>query len=415
MKTKLFVAVLCASLLIPDKLFAAGLSSGRSVGMGEAYTQIARGVESAFWNPANLGFAKKSEISLTILSLGVSAGNNSLTLEQYNRYNGAFLTSEDKQTILNSIPDDGLDFSLDADVLAFGISRGNLALFLCGRGTSDLLLPKDPIEVLFFGNEINDTVVFSGSDAEAFASVDLGLSYGRSVWKKDNKEVLVGISTRYIRGLVYQKVTQAEGQIFTLESGINGQGNFLMRSASGGWGYGLDFGLALEYKKNWTFGLSLMNLVNQIKWNKDTEQRVYQVQIDSLLAQDFDVDSMIIEHSYTEAIGPFTTRIPTSMHVGVARRGERSLFSFDLEQGFSQGMGVIKKLRASLGAEYRLLSWLDLRGGISIGGDKGVTLANGVGFNLGPYHLDLGIAIQRGLWPTSSKGINLAISNGFHF
>ncbi|MGB3094039.1 MAG: DUF5723 family protein, partial [Candidatus Zixiibacteriota bacterium] len=270
MKTKLFVAVLCASLLIPDKLFAAGLSSGRSVGMGGAYTQIARGVEAAFWNPANLGFAKKSEIRLTILSLGVNAGNNSLTLGQYNRYNGSFLTSEDKQTILNSIPDDGLDFSLDADVLAFGISRGNLALFLCGRGTSDLLLPKDPIEVLFFGNEINDTVVFSGSDAEAFASVDLGFSWGRSVWKKDNKEVLLGITTRYIRGLTYEKVNQAEGEIFTLETGINGQGDFLVRSASGGWGYGLDFGLALEYKKNWTFGLSLMNLLNRIKWSKDT-------------------------------------------------------------------------------------------------------------------------------------------------
>ena len=323
MKTKFFVAVLCASLLIPDKLFAVGLSSGRSVGMGGAYTQIARGLESAFWNPANLGFAKKSEISLTILSLGVSAGNSSLTLEQYKRYNGAFLTSEDKQTILNSIPDDGLDFSLDADVLALGISRGNLALFLCGRGTSDLVLPKDPIQVLFFGNEINDTVAFSGSDAEAFASVDLGFSWGRSVWKKDNKEVLFGITARYVRGLTYQKVNQAEGEIFTLETGINGQGDFLAKSAAGGWGYGLDFGLALEYKKNWTFGLSFMNLMNRIKWSRNTEQRVYQVQIDSLLAQDFDVDSMIIEHSYTEGINPFTTRVPISMRAGVAYRREK--------------------------------------------------------------------------------------------
>jgi hypothetical protein len=124
---------------------------------------------------------------------------------------------------------------------------------------------------------------------------------------------------------------------------------------------------------------------------------------------------MMIEHSYTEAIGPFTTRIPTSMHAGIAYRGERSLFSFDLKQGFSQGMGVTKKLRASLGAEYKLYSWLDLRGGISVGGDEGVTLANGVGLILGAYHLDLGIAVQRGLWPTSSKGINLAISNGFRF
>jgi hypothetical protein len=415
MRIKLAVAIVCLSLLIPEKLFASGLSSGRSVGMGGAYTQIARGVEAAFWNPANLGFAKKSEISLTILSVGINAGNNSLTLGQYNRYNGSFLTSDDKQTILNSIPDDGLDLSLDADVLALGISRGNLALFLCGRGTSNLLLPKDPIQVLFFGNEINDTVVFSGSDAEAFASMDLGVSCGRSMWKRSDKELLFGVTTRYIRGLTYEKVDQAEGEILTLETGMNGEGNFLVRSSSGGWGYGLDFGLALEYKKNWTFGLSFMNLLNRVKWSKNTEQRVYQVQIDSLLAEDFDADSMIVEHSFTEAINSFTTRIPTSMHAGVAYRGDRSLLSFDLKQGFRKGMGVTKRLMASLGAEYRLYRWLDLRGGIAVGGDKGVTLANGLGFNLGVYRLDLGIAVQRGLWPTRGKGINLAISNGFRF
>jgi hypothetical protein len=350
-----------------------------------------------------------------VLSVGVNAGNNSLTLSQYNQYNGGFLTSEDKQTILNSIPDDGLNASLGADILGLGVSRGNLALFLCGRGTSDLLLPKDPIQTLFFGNQINDTIVFSGSDAEAFASMDLGLSWGRSVWKKDNKEVLAGITARYVRGLTYQKVERAEGEILTLETGINGQGDFLVRSASGGWGYGLDFGLALQYEKNWSFGLSFTNLMNRIKWSKNTEQRVYQAQIDSLLAQDFDVDSMIIEHSYTQAIDPFTTRIPISMRAGVAYRKDRSLYSLDLEQGFGQGMGVTEKLAASLGAEYMLLTWLDLRGGISIGGHEKVALSSGVGFKFGVYHLDLGMAVHRGLWPAKSKGINIAISNGFRF
>jgi len=415
MKTKSVVTAVCLGLLVPQGLFAAGLSSGRSVGMGGAYTQIAGGVEAAFWNPANLVLADNSEINLSILSVGVNAGNNALTLSQYNQYNGSFLTSEDKQTILNSIPKDGLSASLGADILGLGVSRGNLALFLCGRGTSDLLLPKDPVQTLFFGNQINDTVVFSGSDAEAFASMDLGLSWGRSVWKKDNKEILLGITARYIRGLTYHKVDQAAGEISTLETGINGEGDFLIRSAGGGWGYGLDFGAALQYKKNWSFGLSFTNLMNRIEWTKNTEQRVYQVQVDSLLAQDFDVDSMIIEHSYTEGIDAFTTRIPISTRAGVAYRRDRYLIGFDLEQGLGNGMGVSKKLSASLGAEYMLSTWLDLRGGISLGGDEGVALSSGVGFNLGMYHLDLGMAVQRGLWPTKSKGINIAISNGFRF
>jgi hypothetical protein len=76
-------------------------------------------------------------------------------------------------------------------------------------------------------------------------------------------------------------------------------------------------------------------------------------------------------------------------------------------------MGVSKKVKASLGAEYRILSWFDVLGGISIGGGEGITFANGLGFNLGTYRLDIGMANHKGLWPTKSKGVSLAISSGF--
>ncbi len=415
MRFKLTILIFALTLLIGQPLFASELFSGRSVAMGGAYTQIARGVESVFWNPANLGFSKGSEKSLMLFSVGLNAYNNSLNLKQYNQYNGKFLTSEDKQTILDLIPSKGFNLSIDADVLAFGISWGNFAFTVSGSGTSDLLLPKDPIHVLFFGNEINDTILLSDSDGEAFASVDIAFSYGRSVWKKDQKEILCGVNARYMHGLVYQKVKQAQGEIFALETGVSGDGDFAVQSAEGGKGCGLDFGLTLEYNDNWTFGLSFINLINQIKWGEKTEKRGYQVQIDSLLAENFDLDSLVIEDSYTEEIDPFTTRIPTLMHVGVAYQGKRLLWAFDVKQGFKDGMGISRKLRASLGAEYELLGWLDVRGGISIGGNQGVTVANGVGFKLGAYHLDLGIAMKKGLWPTRSKGINLAISNGFYF
>ena len=415
MRFKLFISTLSLALLIGQPLFAFGLSSGRSVGMGGAYTQIAKGVESAFWNPANLGFSKGSEKSVMIFTLGINAYNNSFNLKQYNQYNGKFLTTEDKQTILSLIPPEGFNLSLNADVLALGISWGNFAFTVSGRGTSDLLLPKDPIHILFFGNEINDTILLSDSDGEAFATVDIGLSHGRSVLKRSSTEISCGINARYARGLIYQKVTQAEGELFTLETGVNGQGDFAVQSAQGGNGYGLDFGLAVKYKANWSFGLSLFNLINQIKWTKKTEQEIYQVKIDSLLAEDFDMDSLIIEDSYTEEINPFTTRIPVLMHMGLAYHGKSLLLAFDLKQGFKKGMGVSKKLSASLGAEYQMLSFLDVRGGISMGGNKGITVANGLGFNLGVYQLDVGMAIQKGLWPTKGKGVSLAISNGFHF
>jgi hypothetical protein len=316
---------------------------------------------------------------------------------------------------LNLIPTQGFNLSMDAEIAALGFSWGNRAFTISGRGTSDLLLPKDPIQTLFFGNEINDTILLDGSQGEAFASVDFGLSYGESIWRKDKREILCGINARYIRGLVYQKIVEAQGEVLTLETGVNGEGDFIIKSAEGGKGFGLDLGLALKYDKRWIFGLSLINLISQIRWDEKTESKRYRVEIDSVMAEDFDVDSLVIEDSYTEVIDPFTTRIPATVSVGVSYQGKKSLLSFDVKQGFKDGMGVTTKLTASIGAEYRILSFLDVRGGISMGGDEGVTIANGLGIKLGTYYLDVGWAMQNGLWPTKSKGICIAISNGFNF
>jgi hypothetical protein len=393
----------------------AGLFSGGSVGLGGAYSTIARGVESAYWNPANLGFAKTPEWNLMILSLGVNVANNSFNLEQYNRYNGTFLSADDKQTILDLIPDNGFNGSMSMDLMALGASWRNFAFTISGIGKSDLLLPKEPIQAIFFGNVLNDTVLLSGSDGDAFASVEFGLFYGRSIWRKTDYQLFGGAGVRIIRGMVYQKIKEAEGEIFALETGVEGEGNFLVRSAEGGTGYGLDLGLTMKYKENWIFGLSCFNLLNRINWNRNTKERVYQVRIDSLLAENFDSDSLIIEESYSQPISDFTTHLPLLLQAGVSYQFSKTILSFDLRHGQTSATGQTKKTSASVGAEHQLYPWLNLRGGISLGENYGITIAQGVGFNVGVYQLDLGITNQNGVWPTKSKGVSVAISNQLHF
>ena len=406
--------IVLVSIVIPT-VSLAGFYSGRSVGMGNAYTTAARGVESVFWNPANLGFSRSSEKHLMLLSVGLNVSNNSFNLEQYNQYNGTFLSAEDKQTILDLIPAKGFNGSLSADVMALGASWYNFAFTISGRGTSDLLLPKDPIQALFFGNEINDTIIVSGSDGAAFASVDFGLSYGRTILKNNNKELLVGTSVRLTRGLVYQEMKEAQGEIFTLETGVNGEGNFLIQSAEGGKGYGVDLGISLKYKENWLFGLSFIDLISRMKWDKGTEEKGYQVTVDSLLAENFDTDSLVLDKSYTRSIVPFTTHMPVLLQAGVSYQLKRTLLIFDLKNSLTRGMGESKKFSASLGMEYRLSRWFNVRCGISLGKNEGITIAQGLGINLGVYHLDIGMANQKGVWFTKSKGVCLAISNEIQF
>jgi len=402
-------------ILVILSLFSSAqlLASGRSVGMAGAYTAVSKGAESVFFNPANLGFSTRSEKTLNLFSVGLNVDNNSFNWGHYTKYNGKFLTAEDKQNILNLIPREGFDLKSDVSFSALSFSWGNFALTFSGQGSSDLLLPKDPIQLLFFGNELNDTLLIENLKGEACASLDMGFSYGRSILKRNEKELFCGASIRYRRGLVYQKVKKAEGKLCTLETGINGDGDFAVKSAQGGKGFALDLGLAMKYKHDWTFGLSFFNLLNQIKWDQGTKERGYQFSMDSLLAENFDMDSLVTELSYTQDIDPFVTKSPTLMRLGVARQSKRFLWALDLEQGFGEGLGVTKKVKGSLGTEYGILSWLDISGGISMGGKEGITFASGLGFNLGKYHLDFGMANHKGLWPTKSKGVNLAIFSGF--
>jgi hypothetical protein len=381
--------------------------------MAGAYTAVSKDGESVFFNPANLGFSPQREKTLNLFALGININNNSFNWGHYARYNGKFLTTEDKEVILSLIPPEGFSLNLDADISALNFSWGSFAFTLSGEGASDLFLPKEPIELLFFGNELNDTLLIKNSNGEAYASWDMGFSYARSVLKLNEKELFCGGNLRYKRGLVYQKVEKAEGVLSTLETGIDGEGDFRVRSAQGGKGFALDLGLAMKYKSNWTFGLSFFNLLNRIKWDKKTEERGYEFRIDSLLAENFDMDSLVTELSYTKKINPFVTNIPVFMRLGVAHQSRRFLWALDLEEGWGEDMGVTKKVKASLGAEYRILSWLDISGGISIGGKEGITIANGLAFNLRKYHVDIGMANHKGLWPTKSKGVSLAISSGF--
>ncbi len=412
MRRMLIIVALSLLWLIPQDADASGSLSGKSVGMAGAYTQAARGVESVFWNPANLGFSRGSDRSLVVLSLGISAYNNAFTLNQYNRYNGEFLATDDKEAILQDIPADGFSGSAEASILGLGISWGNLAFTISGQGSSRLLFPKDPIEVLFFGNQINDTILLTNSDGEAYASADFGFSYGKTMWKHGEKAILCGLGVKYVRGLAYQEVIQSQGEMVTLETGITGQGDFAVRSAQGGNGYGLDLGITFRHNRKWSFGAVLANAMGAIKWNRRTQEKGYAFRVDSLLAEDFDVDSLVVDESYTRDIGSFTTHVPMLLRFGIGCQGARSLLTLDFEQGIKQGIGVSNKPKASVGAEYRISRLLALRTGLSVGGAEALEIACGLGLKRGGYHLDVGIAMQKGLWPTRSKAVSLAITNG---
>ena len=68
-----------------------GDTQPRAMGVAGAYGAMARGVESIYWNPANLALNDGPRLSLPLdLGMFFILENNSVSISDYNKYNGNF-------------------------------------------------------------------------------------------------------------------------------------------------------------------------------------------------------------------------------------------------------------------------------------------------------------------------------------
>ena len=128
-----------------------------------------------------------------------------------------------------------------------------------------------------------------------------------------------------------------------------------------------------------------------------------------------DNDSIFVSDDYSEEIGSFKSRIPTTMRIGIANTGGKLLWAIDWEQGFKLGAGVSSKPRISFGGQYKLISFLPLRAGFSMGGGRGSTMSFGSGLDLSLFYLDAAVTNHGSIASGSSKGLHLAFSTGLRF
>ena len=191
MKRKRFIAL--AALLIGGSsgqaLAVPGDTSPRSMGLGQAYTALARGPEATFWNPANLALSGDSKFHWDLVGVGFSlfAENNSFSVTTYNDNftdsnsnvspNGSkyYISPADKGDILSDIPGEGLKMNVDIDpLLAAGIPINGGVAFSVGDYRSAISIglttgfegeiPKDMFELFLFGNEFEESRLAAGKD-----------------------------------------------------------------------------------------------------------------------------------------------------------------------------------------------------------------------------------------------------------
>lgn len=403
-----FVTALTTSMTLHAQI---GISNARSVAMGGAYTALARGVEAPGWNPANLALSGEKQYRLNLISVGLGFHNNSFSKKQYDLYNGSYLTAEDREDILASIPSQGLRADFDTEVQAMGISVGPFAFTASGLAASDFTVSKDIVDLILHGNELNRVYNVGATDGEGWGIASFALSTAFPISIAMLPEFSVGASIKYLRGFGYGKVKEAASTLLTDIEGIHGAGRVVIDHARGGSGLAVDIGAAGRLNQNWTLSLGISNLFSFINWNKETKRFIYVFTADSLTIENIeetDIDSVFTDSDETVDIESFGSHLPSELRVGVARTTKKLTLAVDFSQGLRKAAGVSTKPRLAVGAELRLIDFLPLRGGVSIGGKRGFSPSIGFGFDFSICSLDFAVSSKGGMF--SGRGVGFAFA-----
>jgi len=401
-------------LIAAAQTLAGGQSSARSMAMGGAYLSLASGVDAARYNPANLGLAGYRQTRLEVVGLGVNVSNNAISLSDYNRYTGAILTDADKRELLDKIPSDGLNLIAEVEASALSLSKGPFVLSVTGVGVADVNLSKDIVELVFNGNSFNQEIELTGSYSDAVAYVQTGLSYGRQIAVIGKRKLAAGATIKYVRGIAVEELSELEGGLNTLETGFTGEGRMIARTATGGSGFALDIGAALELNRDYTVGLAIKNFLSNVSWNNDTEEHGYLFSFDTMTVDNME-DDYVVSEDYTKEIGGFSTKLPATMTVGLANVTGKLLWAVDWQQGFHTGSGASTRPRLAAGLEWRKIGFLPLRTGFALGGNRGSTFSFGSGLHLSAFRLDVAAQTGSSLSPYSTRGVNFALATGLVF
>jgi hypothetical protein len=410
--TAAFALSLCVSAT--PQAFGQGNQSARALAMASSMVSQPYGLEAVAWNPAGI-YAASHPLQFDLFGVGARIRNNSFTIDDYNRYTGATLSDEDKQYILDQVPQDGLRLDAVADAQAMSIRAGAVAVSVTSNAAANLDLSRDALKLLLYGNATFDTVNLSGTGGESSVTAGVGFTMARPVAEFARGRLIAGGTVRYVKGLYVQKVVESYGQITTADYGIEGDAKLVARTANNGSGLAGDVGVLYDYGGGWKFGASVVNLFGAVSWSGHPEEHVFTFAIDTLNVVSADDDSLIVSNDSTYGIDAFSTRLPAVLRFGAGHEGKKVNWAAQWEQGLNTAPGTSTSPRLSAGTEWLFVNFLPLRAGLSVGGEQGLGLNWGGGVRAAFFYLDLGFGFNNGLSFGQAKGFDFALNTGLQF
>ncbi|HEX2092209.1 MAG TPA: hypothetical protein VHG28_07385, partial [Longimicrobiaceae bacterium] len=298
----------------------------RALGTGGAYVAAARGYESVFANPANLGLSDTPRWSLSFPQVVVgltSVGPELTDVRDYLNYDD--LSDEERQELLARIPAGGTALEGDVRAPVFSYQNGNFGVGVAYGFMGEHTVGRDLVDLFLNGYQTGRTDYSVGNTAGRRATFwDFAAAYGRSFGP-----LSLGATAHYYHGgsLVQTRAFEPRYSLAGLDVEVDYVG---VRSESGS-GFGVDVGAALEPLPGLTLSAAVANAIHSMEWDEELVGRRV-----TLTRADFrDSEFQVIRNRYEQSdqeigsapTGQFATvaqglmddaKLPTTLKLGAA-------------------------------------------------------------------------------------------------
>lgn len=242
----------------------------RALGMGNAYVAVARGQESLFQNPANLGLSASPHWSVALPQLSVGATALGLgvdDLRDLTDYDD--LEQSRKDEILAGIPSTGTGLEYDIRVPLAAIQAGRFAFGLSYGTLGDHSLDRDIVDLFLNGYETGNTSLdLTNTVGQRATYIDFAAAHGRRVGP-----VSVGVTGHYYLGRNLSRSGIVSTEYFLPPASPDVEVTYAGVLVEGGSGFGVDVGVAAEPIPGLTLSASVANAFSSMSWDDDVRGR----------------------------------------------------------------------------------------------------------------------------------------------
>ena len=397
-----------AATAAPWTLSPAGL------GMGGAYTAVARDVDAALVNPANLALDGNHACAVKLVGMTAQAGYAGLNLTDLRHFVDSDLNDEQKAALVASLKGDEVAVDADGNLESIGVSMHGFAITTGTLALVDARAPRDLVELLLDENELGRTYNFAGTGGSSAILSTITGSGARKLKVGSLAELSVGAAFHYYKGWQYNEVESASGSVTLDITDLDTSGEIVTRSAQDGTGFGIDLGVAGRRGEHLAFGVVLQNLGGKVRWH-NAERSTLNFNADSLTVQQILNGEDVVEAlEDTEPTPDFDTTLPASARLGVAVKGGPLLIATDLVADLV-GEKFSAPTRVHLGSEVTVWKKFPLRGGMAFGPSSKPRFSLGFGAKLGILRIDVAGVSEGSLHPDQAGTYGGALGFGLVF